>query len=286
MVDEQQIDEKPLRPRGRWRYPWAMLVVILLFVVVPFLSWYGTWFGRPLSDKAMAEYLEDKEKPRHTQQALEQIVDRINKHDPSVAQWYPRVVSLSESPVPQVRSAAAWAMQYDKSYEAFRGALAAMLNDRDPTVRHQAALSLVAMGDSSGRSELVSMLQFRPLRAEAAGKATVLLREGDAVAAGGPIVRIDQPNGNKVEARASEAARVERLSVSTGAQVAEGQELAVLSPSIDQVWEALRALYLVGQPDDIPSIQHYAMDLPGMPDRVRKQASATTEAIRSRSQTH
>jgi len=177
-------------------------------------------------------------------------------------------------------------MQYDKSYEAFRGALAAMLNDRDPTVRHQAALSLVAMGDSSGRSELVSMLQFRPLRAEAAGKATVLLREGDAVAAGGPIVRIDQPNGNKVEARASEAARVERLSVSTGAQVAEGQELAVLSPSIDQVWEALRALYLVGQPDDIPSIQHYAMDLPGMPERVRKQAAAATEAIRSRSQTH
>jgi hypothetical protein len=287
VVDEHQIDdEKPLRPRGRWRYPWAMLVVIILFVVVPFLSWYGTWFGRPLSDKAMAEYLEDKEKPRHTQQALEQIVDRINKHDPSVAQWYPRVVSLSESPVPQVRSAAAWAMQYDKSYDAFRGALLAMLNDQDPTVRHQAALSLVAMGDSSGRRELVSMLQFRPLRADASGKVTVLLHEGDAVAAGGPIVRIDRPDGNKVEARASEAARVERLSVSTGTQVAEGQELAVLSPSIDQVWEALRALYLVGQPDDISSIQHYAMDLPGMPDRVRKQAAATTEAIRSRSQTH
>jgi len=285
--DEQQIDDEKRTPsRGRWRYPWAMLVVILLFVVVPFLSWYGTWFGRPLSDKQMAEYLEDKEKPRHTQQALEQIVDRINKHDPSVAQWYPRVVSLSESPVPQVRSAAAWTMQYDKSYDGFRSALLAMLNDQDPTVRHQAALSLVAIGDSSGRRELVSMLQFRPVRADVAGKATVLLHEGDAVAAGGPIVRIDQPDGNKVEARASEAARVERLSVSTGAQVSEGQELAVLSPSIDQVWEALRALYLVGQPDDIPSIQHYAIDLPGMPDRVRKQAVATTEAIRSRSQTH
>jgi biotin carboxyl carrier protein len=261
-----------------------MLVVILLFVVVPFLSWYGTWFGRPLSDKQMAEYLDDKEKPRHTQQALEQIVDRINKHDPSAAQWYPRVVSVAENPVPQVRSAAAWAMQYDKSYERFHVALLGMLNDPDPTVRHQAALSLVAIGDAAGRPELVSMLQFQSLRADAAGKATVLLHEGDAFAAGGPIIRIEQANGNKVEARASEAGRVERLSVSTGSEVQEGQELAVLSPSIEQVWEALRALYVVGQPDDIPSIQHYTMDLPGMPDRVRKQAAAATEAIRARNQ--
>jgi biotin carboxyl carrier protein len=261
-----------------------MLIVILLFVVVPFLSWYGTWFGRPLSDKQMAQYLEDKEKPRHTQQALEQIVDRINRHDPSAAQWYPKVVSLSENPVPQVRSAAAWAMQYDKSYEGFHSALLAMLNDEDSTVRHQSALSLVAIGDSAGRGELVSMLRFQTLRADADGKATALLREGDAFAVGGPIVRIEQANGNKVEARSTQAGRVERLSVTTGAEVREGQELAVLSPSIDQVWEALRALYVVGQLDDIPSIQHYTMDLPGMPDRVRRQAAATTEAIRSRSQ--
>jgi HEAT repeat protein len=175
-------------------------------------------------------------------------------------------------------------MQYDKSYEGFHSTLLAMLTDRDPMVRHQAALSLVAIGDSSGRGELVSMLRFQTLRADAAGKATVLLREGDAFAAGSPIVRIEEATGNKVEARSSEAGRIERLSVSTGSEVREGQELAVLSPSIDQVWEALRALYVVGQPDDIPSIQHYAMDLPGMPERVRKQAAATTEAIRSRNQ--
>jgi hypothetical protein len=263
-----------------------MLVVVLLLVVVPFLTWYGTWFGRPLSDKQMGEYLEDKEKPRHTQQALEQIVDRINKHDQSAAQWYPKIVALSENPVPQVRSAAAWAMQYDKSYEGFRGALLAMLNDQDPTVRHQAALSLVAIGDASGRGELVSMLRFQTLRADADGRATALLREGDAFAAGSPIVRIEQANGNKVEARSREAGRIERLSVSSGSEVRAGQELAVLSPSIDQAWEALRALYVVGQPDDVPSIQHYLMDLPGMPDRVRKQAAATIEAIRSRSQPH
>src|SRR5262249_31995394 len=145
---------------------------------------------------------------RHIQQALEQIVDRINKHDPSAAQWYPKVVLLSENPVPQVRSAAAWAMQYDKSYSGFRGALLAMLKDADPTVRHQAALSLVAIGDSAGRPELVSMLQFRSIRADAAGKVTVLLHEGDAFAAGGPIARIEQANGNKVETRAAEAGRV------------------------------------------------------------------------------
>jgi len=276
-------DDLPERPRGRWRYPWAMLVVVILFVVVPFLTWYGTWFGRPLSDKQISEYLDDREKPRHTQQALEQIVDRINKHDSSAAAWYPKIAALAQNPVPQVRSSAAWTMQYDSSYQEFHTALLAMIGDQDPTVRHQAALSLVAFGNSSGRPELVSMLRFQMLRADAAGKAIVLLREGDAFAAGSPIVRIQQANGNKVETRSSEAGRIQRLSIQSGSQVHEGQEIAVLSPSIDQVWEALRALYLVGQPDDIPAIQRYAADLPGMPDRVRKQAAAATEAIRSRS---
>src|SRR5262249_31720823 len=159
-----------------------------------------------------------------------------------------------------------WAMQYDKSYEGFHGPLLALLKDPDATVRHQAALSLVAMGDSAGRPELISMLEFRPIRSEAAGKVTVLLREGDPFGAGSPIARIVQADGNKVEARSLEAGRIDRLSVSTGAEVQQGQELAVLSPSIDQVWEALRGLYVVGQPDDIPAIQHYRMDLPGMPD--------------------
>ncbi len=34
----------------------------------------------------------------------------------------------------------------------------------------------------------------------------------------------------------------------------------------------LRALYLVGQPEDIPAIRPYERELPEIPDHVRKQA--------------
>jgi len=36
----------------------------------------------------------------------------------------------------------------------------------------------------------------------------------------------------------------------------------VIDPANDQVWEALRALYLIGQPDDLTAIRPYERDLP------------------------
>src|SRR5260370_26325340 len=109
-----------------------------------------------------------------------------------------------------------------------------------------------------------------------------MIKEGATVGAGAPDVRIKQGDGATAEALATDAGNVERVSVSNGDQVQTGQELAVLSPSADQVWESLRALYLIGQPDDIPYIQHFTLEVPGMPDRIQKQASLTTQAIRSR----
>ena len=44
-----------------------------LIVLMPFLFWWNTWFGRQLSDKQLVEYLQDKEHPRHIQHALVQI---------------------------------------------------------------------------------------------------------------------------------------------------------------------------------------------------------------------
>jgi hypothetical protein len=44
----------------------------------------------------------------------------------------------------------------------------------------------------------------------------------------------------------------------------------------------LRALYLIGQPDDIPAIQPYERELPEVPDHIRQQALATEQAIRER----
>jgi hypothetical protein len=58
--------------------------------------------------------------------------------------------------------------------------------------------------------------------------------------------------------------------------------VAVVDPATEQVWEALRALYLVGQIDDLTAIRPYERDLPDIPDHVRQQALETEKAIRTR----
>jgi hypothetical protein len=55
-----------------------------------------------------------------------------------------------------------------------------------------------------------------------------------------------------------------------------------VDPGDEQVWEALRALYLVGQPDDLPAIHPYQRDLPEISGRLRQQALLTEKAIRDR----
>jgi HEAT repeat protein len=270
-------------PLPRRKFPWAIIVVVALFVIIPFLAWYGTWFGRPLSDNQIDQYLNDQEKPRHIQQAIEQIAGRIDRHDSSAEKWYPALAELAHHAVPQVRTAAAWAMQSDTTYEGFHTALLSLLQDEDPTARHQAALSLVRFQDASGRPELVSMLKGSTLRASAAGTVSTLLKEGSAFRADTPIIRIKTNDGQASEVRSVESGRLDRLLVTSGATVRSGEEVAAIAPGSEQVWEALWALYVVGIPEDLSYIQRYTRDDTGVSDRIRKQAVMTVEAIRSRS---
>jgi len=80
--------------------------------------------------------------------------------------------------------------------------------------------------------------------------------------------------------------RIRTLSVATGANVAAGTEVASVDPGDEQVWEALRALYLIGQPDDLPAIRPYQRELPEISDRLRQQALLAESSIRARSSTH
>lgn len=279
--DEEYPSVAPRTPSRR--YPWAILVVVILFVIVPFISWYGTWFGRPLSDSKMQEYLHDQNKPRNVQHALSQIANRIVEGDQTVKRFYPDVVAASQNKQPEVRMTAAWAMGQDNTYQDFHPALLTMLQDSVAGVRHNAALGLVRFGDSSGRQELIAMLRPYPVRAEAAGAVELVVKEpGVAVAANGTLARLRESGGSAVEIHASEAGRVESISVANGATVEAEAELMTLAPSTEQVWEALRALFIVGTPEDIPEIQRYTRPSPTVPDRIEKQAAATIEAIRDR----
>jgi hypothetical protein len=288
LIDEQIIkDDMPPQPepgQQRRKFPWAIMVVVLLFIIVPFVSWYGTWFGRSLSDSQLEEYLNDRDKPRSVQHALAQIAGRIIEGDESVRKWYPAVIAAAQSQTPEVRLTAAWTMGQDNSHQEFHAALLPLLEDPHPGVRHNAALSLVRFGDASGRPELVRMLGSMSFRAETSGVVQFIIKEeGIPVAAGAPLARIKGSDEQTSEIRAPEEGRIELLVVADGSSVEAGREVLRLSPSTDQVWESLRALYLVGRAEDIPHIERYTREVPGMGDRIQKQALATLEAIRARS---
>jgi multidrug efflux pump subunit AcrA (membrane-fusion protein) len=231
----------------------------------------------------MTEYLHDQNKPRNVQHALAQLGNRIIDKDQTAKQFYADVIGASQHSQAEVRMTAAWVMGQDNTFEDFHTALRPLLRDSSAGVRHNAALGLVRFGDSSGRPELVAMLEPYVVRAEHTGVVELIIKEeGVALAAHGPVARIKQDDGQTVEIHAPEAGRVESVLVSNNSRVEAGKDLMTLSPSTEQVWEALRALYLIGQPDDIPQVQRYARPVPTMPDNIPKQAASTIEAIRQR----
>ncbi len=254
-----------------------------LIVLMPFLFWWNTWFGRHLSDSQMTQYLHDDKKPRHIQQALVQLSERISKNDAAAKQWYADLIRLSTYKVEEVRNTDAWVMGQDTSVAGFHDALTKMLQDSSPIVRGNAALSLVRFGDASGRAEIVALLQPARLTTPSDGHVVDSDRPGTAVHQGGLLAKI-AANGSPqvVELRSPIPGRI-RTVVQTGANVQAGMEVAVVDPATDQVWEALRALYLIGQTDDLAAIRPYERELPEIPDHIRQQALETEKAIEQRS---
>lgn len=256
-------------------------LVAWLICLMPFLFWWNTWFGRKLSDQQLTEYLHDTKKPRHIQQALVQVGERITRQDTTAKQWYPDLARLAADPVVEVRNTDAWVMGQDTTGAGFHEALLKMLNDASPMVRGNAALSLVRFGDATGRPQIVALLQPASLTAQQSGRIIDSDRPGTAVHQGGLIAKLQYGKEQIAEIRSPIPGRI-RSVAGTGANVAAGAEIAVVDPSTEQVWEALRALYLIGQLEDIPAILPYERDLPDISNDVRQQAVETERAIRGR----
>ena len=253
-----------------------------LIVLMPFLFWWNTWFGRHLSDQQLTEYLHDEKKPRHIQHALVQLGDRMSHADAGARHWYPDLVRLSAHPVEEVRNTDAWVMGQDTTGPGFHDTLLKMLNDSSPMVRGNAALSLVRFGDASGRPQIVFLLAPAKISAPTDGRILDSDHPGTAIHQGGLIAKLAVPNSSQpVELRSPIPGRI-RSVAQTGAKVAAGAEVAVIEPATEQVWEALRALYLIGQPDDLAAVLPYERDLPDISNDVRQQATDTEKAIRAR----
>ncbi len=252
-----------------------------LICLMPFLFWWNTWFGRKLSDRQLTQYLHDTKKPRHIQQALVQVGERITHQDAGAKHWYPDLVRLSSDPVEEVRNTDAWVMGQDTSGAGFHEALLKMLADSSPMVRGNAALSLVRFGDVSGRPQILELLHSASISSPESGHIVDADRPATAIHQGGLIAKLQNGQGEIVEIRSPIPGRV-RSVAGSGANLQAGAEVAVVDPATEQVWEALRALYLVGQPEDLDVVRRYERELPDIPNDVRQQAIETEQAIRRR----
>ncbi len=263
-----------------------MLLATLAFVLVPFLFWYLTWFGRKLNDADLGKYLTDTSVPHQTQHAIAQLGDLMARHDPAAQCWHPALLALARHQESEFRLMAAWAMGQDAKSDDFHQSLLTLLRDPEPVVRWNAALALIRFGDASGEPELHLMLRPYTLPAPATGAITLRVKPRDALESGTVIARIKNENGdenrNGEDVRSPISGALERWIAGDGAHVVKGDAIAVLAPGTDQAWEALRALVLVGQPADLEDVERFARGVPGMNERIRVQAELTAKAIRGR----
>ncbi|HEY6303122.1 MAG TPA: hypothetical protein VIX14_08650 [Terriglobales bacterium] len=273
---------RPPRPRMSTRNRLLFFVTAWLVVLMPFMFWWSTWFGRALTDKEMREYLNDNNHPRHIQHAVVQLGQRMSRHDPSATRWYADLVRLASNPREEVRSTDAWVMGQDTTAAGFHGALLKMLDDPSLIVRGNAALSLVSFDDGSGKAQIVSLLQPVAITAPSAGRVVDTAAVGTAIHQGGLIAKLQDGGGETRELRSPITGRVRTLSTATGATVLPGAAIATVEPGEEQVWEALRALFLIGQVEDLPAIRPYQRELPDVPERLRRQAVEAERAIQER----
>jgi hypothetical protein len=261
----------------------AIVVVPALLVLVTFLFWYQTWWGRRLSPEDMRECLTDASAPHKTQHALAQLAQQMARGDPAARQWYPLVLKLTSDKEPQLRLMAAWVMGQDTQSAAFHQRLLELLRDPEAMVRWNAALALVRFSDAAGEPELRFMLRPYGLSAPHSGAVAFRLKEQETVSAGSLVARIKGTDQRVSEVRSPLAGRMERWLARDGTLVETGQQIALISPGWEQVWEALRALYLVGKPVDLSDVDRFTRGVAGEPPGVQQQAALAAQAIRSRS---
>lgn len=265
----------------RLRASGPILILAVLFVGGAFLTWYFSWFGRNLSDADISQYLVDEKHPRRVQHALLQVQQRIERGDQSAKQWYPHIVRLASHPETEFRLTVAWLMGFDGKSEEFHESLRQLLRDPEPIVRRNAALALVRFNDPDGRAELVATLRPYELTAPVEGVVASTLKEGAQVARGTLLGRITLTDGKTFEVRSPLPGKVERIHAPSGAQVTLNITLLSINSDEGSVWEALRGLSLIGEPDDLPLVELYAQEA-GQSERVKQQAALTAKSIQSR----
>jgi len=283
-----QPNPAPAKPGLKRRWLFVILALTFLFVLMPFLFWQATWFGKPLDNAQLAKSLNDRADPREVQHALSQLADRILAPSPamrdSAREFYPQVVQIAQNGEDELRLTAAWVMGQDNSVPGFHDELLVLLRDSNPMVRRNAALALVRFHDASGIAEIRSMLQPSSIAVPSQGTALdERLKPGDAINPGTLVGRVEHGDRAISELRSQIPGTIDRWLVPDKSSVAPAQPVLLVDPSNDEMWEALRALYLIGDAQDLPMLDNISHGATGdVALRVRQQAEVTASAIRSR----
>jgi hypothetical protein len=257
----------------------AILAAMWLVVIGPFLFLRSEWFGRPLSDQQIGEYLHAEE-PSLVEHALTQIGDRMARHDRSVNIWYPDLIRLTGHDSPDVRAMDATVMSTDVSRESFHQALLPMLHDTSGRVRFRAALALAQFGDASGHDYLVAALHPWPVPAPEAGRIREIVHSGAQVRRSAVLARLDSRD-RTIAVLAPESGRVTSVAFSAGQAVPEGAELMQVDPGADVIADVMAALQHVGGSQDIP-LATAIQARTSLPERVRQQAALAVRSIQQR----
>lgn len=270
-------------PRTSRRANIIVTIVAVMCVVVPFMFWKDTWFGRQLSDDEIRKYLADTDKPRKAQHALVQISEQMANGNPAARQWRPEVLRLAGHRLPEIRITTAWVMGQDEDNEAFHAKLREMLDDAEPLVRRNAALSLARFADPAGRPVLRAMLRPYTVTTPHTGTLQNRLEPEDSVDQGTLLARIEQPGVEEAaEVRSPVPGIVKQRLLADGSLVAVGDGIMVLDPSAEHVFQALRALFLVGAGEDLDDVRIFMRPREGMPEYIAQQARLTADEIRRR----
>src|SRR5689334_9798697 len=277
----------PPKPGLKRRWLFLILAVTFLFVLMPFLFWQATWFGKPLDDAQLEKSLADRAHPREIQHALSQLADRMLSRDASTRdsarRFYPQLLQIAQAGQDELRLTSAWVMGQDNAVPDFHQELLRLVRDPNPMVRRNAALALVRFGDLSGRAEIRSMLQPETIAVPDAGSALdERLKSGDVINPGTLLGRIEHGDRATSEFRSQVPGTLDRWLVADKSAVAAGQPVLLVRPSVDEIWQSLRALYVIGEPQDLPAIEEFARGSGEVPANVRQQAELAANAIRSR----
>jgi hypothetical protein len=141
---------------------------------------------------------------------------------------------------------------------------------------------LVRFNDDSGHAQILAMLRPYEMASPFSGALDTRLKAGDVVNPGTMVAHIET-SGKRNEVRAAVPGTLIRWLIADHANVTAGEPLVALAPSEGMMWEALRALYIVGRSEDLPDIEQVARAVYGSSPQIGQQAQSTARAIRDRS---